>query len=372
MKDWKKILFRMAASLFMIALALEIFLRIYNPFPFRVKGDKIVLPVNRKYLIRNAKSPRLDREITHTKNSIGFRGDEPPADPSKALSLITVGGSTTECFFLSDGKTWPDLLGTRMKQDFREVWLNNAGLDGHSTFGHQVLLEDYLCKIRPRMVVFLVGGNDVGRDDLSEYDRHNLKKDEKDDFSAMLDKVLEKSEIVLLSMNLERVYNAQKKDLAHKSIDISTLESLDIPEETVAREVARHRERHIPAYRARLLRLIETSRACGIEPLFLTQPALYGKGTDQATGVSLETLKVYEGSSGKLEWSILEAYNEATREVCREKGVNFIDLAGKMPKNSAYYYDYIHFTNAGAAKVADIVYDALKPHLREKYGQYAR
>ena len=47
-----------------------------------------------------------------------------------------------------------------------------------------------------------------------------------------------------------------------------------------------------------------------------------------------------------------------------------IDLAREMPKNSAYYYDLMHYTNAGAALVADIVAAQLTPFLARKFPAY--
>lgn len=36
-----------------------------------------------------------------------------------------------------------------------------------------------------------------------------------------------------------------------------------------------------------------------------------------------------------------------------------------MPEDSRYYYDYLHFTNAGAEQVADLLAVELTPILRE-------
>ena len=47
-----------------------------------------------------------------------------------------------------------------------------------------------------------------------------------------------------------------------------------------------------------------------------------------------------------------------------------IDLAREMPKNSAYYYDLMHYTNAGAARVADIIAAHLTPFLAQKFPAY--
>ena len=82
---------------------------------------------------------------------------------------------TTACVTLTDGRTWPDVLARGLAADSpRPVWLNNAGIDGHSTFGHQILLETHLKKFRPDFIVFLVGVNDVGREDLNDFDMRML------------------------------------------------------------------------------------------------------------------------------------------------------------------------------------------------------
>ncbi len=91
--------------LFVVTLLLmELALRIYNPFHFRIKGDKILLPINERETIVNEINPKLDPVIINTRNSIGFRGPEPPKEWEHDLTIITIGGSTTECHFLSDSE----------------------------------------------------------------------------------------------------------------------------------------------------------------------------------------------------------------------------------------------------------------------------
>ena len=91
----------------------EAALHIYNPLPFRVHGNRIVLPVHQRYTFHNEGASKLDPVTYHTKNSLGFRGPDPPKDLSTRLSVLTIGGSTTECLFLSDGKTWTGRRGRR-------------------------------------------------------------------------------------------------------------------------------------------------------------------------------------------------------------------------------------------------------------------
>src|ERR1700761_3870697 len=101
----KRLFKRIAYAVYLpvaVFLLLELALRIYNPFHLRLKGDKILLPVNERLTITNHINPKLDPVIVNTRNHLGFRGPDTPAGMREALSIITIGGSTTECHFLTD------------------------------------------------------------------------------------------------------------------------------------------------------------------------------------------------------------------------------------------------------------------------------
>jgi lysophospholipase L1-like esterase len=350
---------------FAVALALmEVALRVYNPFEIRFKPDRIVLPVNKKYRIDNtAKFTKLDRITVHTKNSLGFRGAAPPVNFSDYLTIITVGGSTTECFYLSDGNTWTDVLGRKLAGDFNRVWINNAGLDGATTYRHLILLEDYLVPLKPKLVLFLVGINDVGAGNLQAAGRRKLPF-----FKSLGRWILNHSEVYALGQNLYRYFVAQERGLHHQEIDLKAQATLDrIPEKIQAETLRRYQNQSLPYYRQRLAQLIKICRDHGIEPVFLTQPVLYGQGTDPTTGVNLETVRLGDHLNGRLMYEIVELYNQALRQIGLKEHVLVIDLAKKMPRDSAYYYDYLHYTDRGARQVATIIYQDLRPFLMQEY-----
>ena len=56
--------------------------------------------------------------------SLGLRGRE--RAPDDALSVLCVGGSTTACEYLSDGETWPDLLGKELSGSVGEPVVDAA------------------------------------------------------------------------------------------------------------------------------------------------------------------------------------------------------------------------------------------------------
>jgi len=66
----------------------------------------------------------------------------------------------------------------------------------------------------------------------------------------------------------------------------------------------------------------------------------------------------------------VEAYNNVTRKVARDKGVTIVDLAQSMTKSSRYFYDFIHYTPQGAQVIADILDHSLCPVLQSKFPGY--
>lgn len=350
-------------------LMLEVFLRVVNPFGERLRGDQIVLPTNVRRTIHNINFPRVDKEILVSTNSLGFRGPEPPADFASALTILAVGGSTTESLYVSDGKTWPDRVGQDLGGFFSGLWVDNAGLDGHSTFGHQLLLEQRIARLKPNVLLFLIGINDVGRDDLKAVDAALVAGGGAGAWGAVVRWAAERSAVVSTALNLMRYRDARKMNRVHKNLEVRWARVLTPDRERSRALVALHRERYVPAYASRVHALVARSRALGMEPVLITQPALYGNVVDPGTKVFLGTLEVdaEQQLHGGLAWNLLELYNDVLREEGRSSGVLVIDLAAELPKDSRLFYDFVHFNNDGSAAVARIVAGRLCPYLAARF-----
>lgn len=359
-----------ALLLFGLALSLgaaELVLRLVNPLGSRLMGDRIVLQRNYQQTIANEKNPRLDPVIHFSRNSLGFRGPEPPADFARRLTIVVLGGSTTECWFLSDGKDWPAAMARGLEASFPGAWVNNAGMEGHSSFGHRLLLEQWIAALRPKLALFLVGINDVEREDLKAGDRALQAQAE----PGLLERLARRSAVVATLLNLRRTERAEKLRLLHGDVRLKRLPPLPLKPELRKNTLLHHQQRYVPPYKVRLAELVALSRQAGIEPVLVTQPALYGEGIDDLTGVDLARITVDNDPehllNGSLAWRILELYNDAVRELGREQGVFVVDLARRMPKSSRYFYDFIHFTNEGAEEVGTLVAEELCPFLAERF-----
>lgn len=358
---------RRFAALAVVALAwcllLELVLRIHNPLDLPQRGWRVVLPVDKRLVFENPKhSPKLQRQITVTYNSLGFRGPEPPEDRSERFAILTLGGSTTHSARQSDGSSWPDHVRRALDAEFSNLWLNNAGMEGHSTFGHLSLLSQLVVDLHPDLIAFLVGINDRALETEREFDAQ-IRVSE----ASWIHRLIARSEVLATALVLVRRHRAQSLGLMHWEIDVPSQPDFERASEDREAVLARHRERYLEPYRHRLEQLLEICEKNGIEPMLITQPALFGDGPDPTTGRELGTLSAGESSSS-LAWAVLELYNGVTRSVGQSHGVLVIDLARELPKDSAYFYDWAHFSDAGAERVGEIVSQHLIRHLRDRPG----
>jgi len=234
-------------------------------------------------------------------------------------------------------------------------------------------MQDYLVKLKPKVAIFLVGINDLGIRGERDFDQRmhgvNFRSLERFLASAALH-----SELAAASVNLYRYYFPKSVMINNQNdpqeTDLKKLPHFEVSDTARAAMIKDHQEHYLQPYKARLERLITVCREHHILPVLLTQPVLYGEGRDAASGVDLSHRFVAQDMDGTTAWQVLELYNGVTRAVGRERGVLVIDLAREMPKNSTYYYDLMHYTNTGAAKMADIVAAHLTPFLAEKFPEY--
>jgi len=349
-KNLKALLFGLLVALVLC----EIVLRIYNPFTNFTKQGKLVLPANQQTVFENKWIKQLDAKIKYSRNALGFRGPMPTDSISKLNSIITIGGSTTECRFLSDSTTWPFLLGEQLKDSVPNVWVNNAGIDGHSTFGHLLLMKEYIGKLKPKYVVLLTGVNDVETEKPESFDVMNENKLQYNSVKAFIKSLMNKTEIGATVFQLYNIRSAYKKGLIHKEIDFKQLKDTTYTSAYIQETIAKQKK-YLVGYQSRLQEIINICKANNIKPILLTQPSLYGSFKDSATSVQMD-MKFHESNPAKnnlLQEQVLEEYNNVVRSFSTQATV--IDLAKLMPKNTAYYYDFIHFNKQGATKVASIL-----------------
>lgn len=342
-----RILWKLFKILFILVVCLEIALQIYNPFASRVKNGEIVLPKNTTYETDIPNIPGLDAHITHKKNSLGFRGEEP--GDSNDIKILCMGGSTTECFYLNDGKDWPNLLGSKLKKSVPNLWLNNAGMDGQSSFGNLQMLKQYVLDLHPDYIILMCGLNDMSLNEPGSFDTYDGK---------WYQKVYNALELPSTIINLIRAGKAKDAGLNHQSFgDITQMDTMMMNDSQILHRLEQE-QAFIGPYKDRLREFANLCEQNGIQLIFVAQSILFSDEKDLLTNVDLGLLKTGE-INGKAKSLILKMYNKSTYDVAMEKNLPFINLAARMPKDSRFFYDGYHFTNEGADFVAEMIGEEL-------------
>lgn len=345
--------------LFTVAAA-EVLLRLWPPLGIRVQGDRLVLPTDVDDVIRGSALPGSDTVIHVHRNHLGLRGPDLPRDTAGLLRIVAVGGSTTECMYLSDGQDWPALLGAQLSREGRPIWVNNAGLDGHSTFGHAILLDDVVLPLRPQVVLLLVGANELGRSDLGRYDRAQWRQRSRS--------WPEHSAILRTWRAWRQARTVREAGIGHRALELDGTPA-PLPPDSLRMQLARE-QALLPRYRARLEALITLCRAEGSQPVLMTQPCIAANVMDTALARRLLDLPLLTGTDGRTLLERLDLINSVTRRVAEEQDLPLIDLARELPGGPAHFYDAFHFTKAGSVAVAALCADRLTAYLSARFPQH--
>ena len=288
--------------------------------------------------IRSSKSPRHG-----TRSGRPRRGVEP-------FRIFCLGGSTTE-FGDSQGRGWPSRLEERLQAKAldRPIEVHNLGRQWYTSL-HTV--HNYVANLRhnrPDLIIVTHGINDL----LLNADFSHLSAGPfRDDYGHFYGPVTR----LVASPSLPQLLLGRVR----RSIWYYTP-----PEEVRIGEFP-----GIEPFRRYLNALIDLARLDGTRVVLMTQPFLAKEPMSDEERAALAMVNFEAVGSGK-QWTPytavrgMEAYNEAVRQVARDRGVVLVDLESAVPKTLEYFYDDVHYRDKAFDLVADYVAENLSPELLE-------
>ncbi len=291
--------------------------------------------------------PDSDGIAHYTRDADGLRGSY---DTPGLIEILTLGGSTTDQRFLSDGETWQDALSAEARDHGRDLVVGNAGVDGHSTFGHLIALERWLPGIEgldPRIVLFYVGINDVL---LQNSNRLEAPRTIRDHFR-------ERSALYHVFRTVKGVWVARQAGVVHASQDLSAIQWVDTPRPD---EHLGKAAQLLEEYSERVALLTDHARELGWTPVFVTQPSWFAKSVDGVRlGADIELASPFGPMIGLDRAIFLDLYNAATMVTAQELDAVGIDLAGSLYFEDGDFYDVAHNTPVEVRKIGRFLYEAL-------------
>ena len=324
-------------------------------------------------------------------NAAGIRG-RPFGDDRAEYRILAVGGSTTRCAALDDSETWTHLLEAQLGRtvDGRAAWVGNVGRDATTTRDH-VLQMKYLLPQYPHIdaVVALIGVNDVMsalqwgwqyREPEPITDPGAERKRMSRAFYRIPGRL---QDLAVDTVGTVPWYKATALwQLARRAkVVITSRRTYRFEDAPRAFEETRRRrqtaatwfdslpplEAPLVEYRRNLNLMADLAAAAGVRLVFVTQPSMWRADLPAAEQRFLVFGEVRAGQSpGRAYFTAgalgraMARFNETVLQVCRARGLDCVDAASLIPRDTTAMYDDVHFNEHGAQLVAD----ALAEHFR--------
>lgn len=297
-----------------------------------------------------------NRQIRYKRDRFGLRGNY--GAPSQ-IDILTVGGSTTDQRFISDGATWQDILQREFAAHGKTVHVANAGVDGQSTYGHIKNFDwwfPYIPNLKARHYLFYLGINDFHKKEGNEYD--DLYDRPRSTYGRFKERIKERSVFYHWYRTWKGISEARSNKVGHRSVNFQQQQWIDAP------KVINHQELIGPrllAYEQRLKALDERVRRLDAIPVYVTQPIrrcknLNGKTVGVAETESFEGIEI----DGLDSCIMMRLLNNKTMEFCQMVGGICLDLASELEFEDGDFYDFYHNTPRGAEKTGIYLYQKLQ------------
>jgi lysophospholipase L1-like esterase len=315
---------KLAAATLSVLMIGEIAARLSGDAPAYLSAGRIRRSCGCRELRVTHAPAGMDTSVMICVNRLGLRGRLPEEGE---VRIITLGNSTTECAYIDDAATWPHLLQEKLNAQGRAVWVGNGGVNGTSTRGNAIFLEDHLLGLHPDIVIFMPGAADRGR--ISAKQDAGLLAPE---HLAPSQWLLEHS---LLVGSTARFIQAREPRTMDWSTIGATATSPDTSRMRGSRVPVADHDAFVLDYAERIAHVADLCAVRDVRLLLMTQPILAEDSSDTRR--------------------IMERYNDATKSLALERGIPLFDLASTMAQDKGYYLDGIHFSNDGAKEVARLV-----------------
>jgi hypothetical protein len=289
--------------------------------------------VNRSYKYRQELYDPYG-DVLYSRDKYGLRGSH---ETVSEIELATVGGSTTDQRYITEGQTWQDALRT-----LTGIRVANAGVDGMTSFGHLVAVSEWLHEIpsfSPKNYLHYVGVNDAA---LSQEPRqHDFDRSGR--LNLSLRSLSRRSAIVGA---IEKLWSRStgSRAVAHGAITSrpnATFVKAGVDQDTIEPFVE-------SVYKPNLRKLIQLHRQRNEHAIFVSQMAhpslVQWKNGETFIAADSGDLGTFAVALGMI--------NKATERTCRESAdlCRFYDLA-RVSFEARDFYDVVHTTPSGARKI---------------------
>ncbi|HSZ57789.1 MAG TPA: SGNH/GDSL hydrolase family protein [Tepidisphaeraceae bacterium] len=348
----------------------EVSFRLLNSGAYRARAPWP--QVSRVMEIDTSELPGLEPHVVVSVNSLGLRGPEVDLNTCD-LKVLCVGGSTTECLYVTDKKTWPWLVQDELHRRLgTSVFVGNAGRAGQFSLHHEYQLRHYQAAHEFNWVILLLGANDVAAFLSEDYVKQAAKAPYEaltsgEEYPPVPAPYYRELRLVQAAAELQNVYSLYKATRSGEAI-IQDMQAGWVRQRRAARHLLLTRygaiseipgglDAAIQTYQDTIRRIIECCHKNGQHLVLMTQPSMLRSNlTEQEQALLCQAFENGAYDPATLA-AVMDRYNAALLDVCRQDHVDCIDLGSMLPKDTSVFYDDVHFNVPGCDRVARIVAD---------------
>jgi hypothetical protein len=273
------------------------------------------------------------------------------------MSIVFLGGSTTECRYIAEDRRFPYLAGVLLeKKTGLKINSYNAGRSGnHSLHSLDILLNKVL-PIKPQIVFMLHNINDlvVLAYESSYWNPKSSKPavfDINKEITANYFKVMRDRWIPHLAAalrNFDSSLRAFRKSGQQPNDEFAKMRGKPLEFDKYAL---------ISQFEMNLQSFIYLCRARNIVPVLMTMSSRFKENPDK---IILDTFNT-AGLSYPQFKELFDLFNVSILKKAQENNIMVIDLAKAIPQENDFLYDIVHYTDKGSVTIAGIISDRVKP-----------
>ncbi len=279
------------------------------------------------------------------------------------LTLVFLGGSTTEDIYDDENNRFPYLVGHLLEESTGlRVNSYNAAKSGNDSLHSLDVLLNKVLPLKPDLVAMMHNINDLSillfeksywnrnpsRSPLIEKkpDWRTVGKNLQETFQLARDLVVPN-----LYAALHRLLHAEGKSQADEFQQVRG-QKIEVNQDYLVRE-----------FTLNLQTFINICRARGITPVLLTMPSRLKDDPDPLIRRLMQRLEEQNGITYLDFKGAFDRFNQAIREVAAQNRVLLVDLAQEIPQEKEYMSDVVHFNPEGSRLVAQKIAAGLSPLL---------
>ncbi|HXP74364.1 MAG TPA: hypothetical protein VN823_09470 [Stellaceae bacterium] len=283
------------------------------------------------------------------------------------LTIVFVGGSTTESMYVAPEERFPYLVGRILERRLGlKVNSLNGARSGDNAMHVNAIVLGKVLPLHPDYAVFMTDINDLAV--LSRFGTY---------WNSNSDSALVRRERTGVEWGFRLIRDALIP-ATYRAYRTALLSARGLfGRKPVAGAVARapanaehaQWEQWGSAYASAVQEFVDTSRAWRVRPVLMTElllpPGGWRQPGDAAGGDYLAAEKLERrGFSSSSFSDAHEYFNGILRQTARQSNVGLIDLMASGPWTNNEVYDGLHFTDAGSERAASIIADALEAMIK--------